>query len=278
MRHLMAKELDTSDIEWINNYKQQVVRDFSEQFKKFSDKFAEGNKLLATFEQKIDLVLRDGRSKFPAVDEAHNELCIALEILHDKRLNKLEYEPKIEGCAQSIDFRASLSDGAIYYIDVKTINPKIGDRWDQFERASKEGWFPSDVNVVLSKEWLGGEIWHGKFASRGRMLEYAVELENKISSINPKTEKNVFILALCGEGFWWHTDELEDFVCFYNSGKHRADDALGQAEDHYINEKKIKLQKTISSFACMRRSHGNVQHQRINWNVLPPKDRIGFAS
>ena len=34
--------------------------------------------------------------------------------------------------------------------------------------------------VAVSKEWMGGEIWHQMFAARARMLEYTLELEGKI--------------------------------------------------------------------------------------------------
>jgi hypothetical protein len=37
-------------------------------------------------------------------------------------------------------------------------------------------------------------------------------------------------MAFCGEGFHWHRDELEGFVNFYFSRKHRADNPFSQAE------------------------------------------------
>ena len=106
------------------------------------------------------------------------------------------------------------------------------------------------------------------------MLEYALELEQKIAECAPQGRNTVFALCLCGEGFYWHQDELEDFVSFYFSGAHRLDDPFSKAELNYIEEKELILQKTISQFACMRRPQGDIHHKRLNWNVQPPSDPV----
>lgn len=72
----------------------------------------------------------------------------------------LVYEPPLPGCAQSIGFRAVSADVLTVYVDVKTIRPEPKDRWEHFEKAVREGWFPENVTLAVSKEWLGGEIWH----------------------------------------------------------------------------------------------------------------------
>jgi hypothetical protein len=117
------------------------------------------------------------------VDEAHNELCVASAILANEKPHtaRLEYEPPLQDCKKSIDFRATAEDGSLNYVDVKTIKPLSKDRWDQYEKAREEKWLPENVHVILEKEWLGGEMWHSMFAARGRMLEYALELEAKIA-------------------------------------------------------------------------------------------------
>ena len=85
---------------------------------------------------------------------------------------------------------------------MKTIRPKPNDRWEQFEKAVREGWFPDNVRVILSKQWLGGELWHNMFAARACMLEYALELEAKIRDGGLASEKKAaFILAFGGAGF-----------------------------------------------------------------------------
>jgi hypothetical protein len=155
---------------------------------------------------------------------------------------------------------------------VKTIKPKPRDRWDQFEKAKKEGWFPENVQVILSKPWLGGELWHNMFTARARMLEYALELEAKIRDFKVIEDENTLsILAFCGEGFHWRLDDLEDFVSFYRTGCHRADDPFSKAEAKDIADKNITLNRTITRFACMNRPQFAIRHRRLNWNVQPPK-------
>src|SRR4029077_12119372 len=134
--------------------------------------------------------------------------------------------------AQTIDFRATGDDGLIAYVDVKTIKPAPRDRWDQYEKAQEKSLFPARAHILVKKEWLGGEIWHSTFAARDRMLEYALETEKKIAEAKLTAERTLFVLALCGNGFHWHEDQLEDFVSFYHSGKHRPDDPFAKMEAH----------------------------------------------
>jgi len=254
-------------------YANEVVATFRDRFESASDRFKTWQPLLDRFSSAIVAVKANGRSLFRAVDEAHNELCIASSLLenHAPLFACLEYEPPLPGCAKSIDFRATTDAGLTVYVDVKTIKPLAKDRWEQFERAQAEGWFPQNVSVVLSEEWLGGELWHNMFAARGRMLEYSLELEQKIAEGQLSENGSLFVLALCGEVFHWHEAELEDFVSYYYSGAHRADDAFGNAEARYVKEKKLSIAKTISRFACMRRPQGDIVPKRLNWNVQPPR-------
>jgi hypothetical protein len=135
----------------------------------------------------------------------------------------------------------------------------------------REDWFPENVRVVLSKPRLGGELWHNMFATRSRMLEYALELEAKIRAGGLANDKNAtFILAFCGDGFHWRQDGLEDFVAFYQAGTHRPDDPFAKAEAKYIRDENITLDRSISRFACLIRSQFEIRHWRVNWNVQPP--------
>jgi hypothetical protein len=264
--------LHQDEIGWINAYANEVLTTFQSRFESASDRFKAWQPLLDRFSSAIEAVKANGRSHFRAVDEAHNEICIAGALLENRAplFTCLEYEPVLPGCTKTIDFRATMDKGTMVYVDVKTIKPLAKDRWDQFERAQGEGWFPPNVSVALSKEWLGGELWHNMFAARGRMLEYSLELEQKIEEAKLSRGDSLFVLALCGEGFHWHEDELEDFVSYYYSGTHRGDDAFGNAEDRYVQEKNITFTKTISRFACMRRPQGDIFSKRLNWNVQPP--------
>ncbi len=264
--------LDADDVAWLKSYAADVEAEFRERFAAASDRFNESEKLLSRFTTAVEAVLKYGRSKFRAVDEAHNELCVAAALLDNSapRFVRLEYEPPLPGSAQSIDFRATSDDSWIVYVDTKTIKPQARDRWEQFEETRRQGLFTPNVELVIQKEWLGGEIWHSMFAARGRMMEYALELEAKIASANLVSEKTAVILMLCGEGFYWHQDELEDFVSFYYSGAHRADDPFAKMEAHEVHERGITFRKSITRFACMNRSQGDITYKRLNWNVQPP--------
>lgn len=261
------------EIEWLNAYEDEVLEVFRTQFESASDRFKTPQPLLDRFMSTLSAVKANGRSLFRAVDEAHNELCIACAILENKepQFTCLEYEPLLHGCAKSIDFLATSGDLKVY-VDVKTIKPVATDRWEQFEKAQAERWIPGNMNIMLEKEWLGGELWHSMFAARSRMLEYSLELEQKIAECNLPAGNTLFVLALCGEGFYWHQDELEDFVSYYYSGAHRGDDPFSKTEARYIQDKNIAIAKTISRFACMRRPQGKVLQKRLNWNVQPPLD------
>jgi hypothetical protein len=266
------RSLRQEDHEWMAAYSSEVVATFRARFERASDRFETWQLLLERFSSAIGAVKVNGRSLFRAVDEAHNKLCIASSLLEnrDPLFALLEYEPPLPGCSKSIDFRATTDTNVIVYVDVKTIKPLDIDRWEQFERAQAEGWFPQNVSVILSKEGLGGQLWHNMFAARGRILEYSLELEQKIAEGKLTGNGSLFVLALCGEGFHWRERELENFVSYYYSGTHRGDDAFGNAEARYVEEKKISIAKTISRFACMRRPQGDIFPKRLNWNVQPP--------
>jgi hypothetical protein len=270
---MTGRKLTDEDIRWLEEYRAEVVRTFSKVFADAADRFTDGDRLLRRFNEAVDSV-RNG-SSFRAVDEAHNELCIARALLSNTkpRFASLTYEPRLPGCARTIDFRAVTGDGCTVFVDVKTIKPEPKERWEQFERAMREGWFPQNVNLAVSKEWMGGEIWHQMFAARSRMLEYTLELESKIRDCGLRDQENtLFILALCGAGFHWHESELEDFVAFYKTGRHRSDDPLSKVEANYIQEENLSLDRTVSRFASMRRQQWDVLQARLNWNVRPPKD------
>lgn len=259
-------------MDWLKAYESQVKNAFEGIFRANESRFNDGLELLKRFQASIEEVIRHGRKKFHGVDEAHNELCVAAAILqgHSPQLVKVEYEPGLVGCTKSIDFRAKTADEAAYFFDVKTIKPLPKDRWEQYKRALKEGWFPENVRLCFSKEWLGGEFWHCAFAVRSRFLEYAVELEQKMADCKLDADNTSFALVLCGDGFHWHEDELEDFVAFYFIGKHRPDDPFAKAEVKYIDEKKLAVAKTITRFACLTRPQGAIHYKRLNWNVQPP--------
>jgi hypothetical protein len=123
-------DLDNDDIAWVKAHAAAVNETFGREFEAAKDRFREGQLLLDRFNAAIDSVLKNGRGHFRAVDDAHNEICIASALLANTRLRftRLEYEPPLPGCARTIDFRATADTGQIVYIDVKTIKPEDTDR------------------------------------------------------------------------------------------------------------------------------------------------------
>ncbi|MBU4401015.1 MAG: hypothetical protein KKE86_17005 [Planctomycetes bacterium] len=268
------KPLSNEDAARVIAYKNEVVSFFSERFKTESKRFPRWNGLLKRFKKAVIPVLAGNRAKFSGVYEAHNELCVADAILRCQQplFTSLEYEPKLQNCTKSIDFFATVENGLHAFIDVKTIKPKYIDRWDQFEQLQQKGRFPENVQVLLSKEWLGGEIWHSAFAARGKMLKYTLELEQKIAECNLSASGAIFMMLFCGAGFYWHEAPIENFVYFYYTGNHRADDPFSKMEAEYICNKGIVIVKTISFFACMRRPLFTILPERLKWNVQPPPE------
>ena len=264
--------LAAEEIEWIASYASEVAETFGVAFGCAEARLAGSMRLLQRFTDASERVLQNGLRDLSSINEAHNELCVANALLVDSglRFSTVEYEPVLPGCSKSIDFRATTDEGRRFFVDVKAIQPKPTDRWDQFERAVREGWFPENVRVLLCEEGLGGELWHNMFAARGRMLEYVLELEAKIRDCEIANENTIFILAFCGTGFEWRRDGLEDFVSFYRNRSHRMDDPFSNAEARYIEKNKITLDGTIRSFACLVRPTFNIRQRGLNWNVLPP--------
>lgn len=270
----MSHSIDAEDRGWLSEYESAVLALFSAEFKESADRFTEGDRLLERFRAAVDEVRKRGRGFFRSVDEAHNEMCIVLALLKnvEPRFARILYEPSLDNTEQSIDFCAEVQGGPNVYVDVKTIRPMPKERWDQYQRAIKEGWFPKNVAFGVEREWLGGELWHDSFAARARMLEYTLELEHKFAQAQLANKGDVSVLALCGEGFHWHQDELEDFVAFYRTGHHREDDPFSHVEDKYIDERNLSLSRVVSRFACLRRPRGELLQKRLSWNVHPPSE------
>ncbi|HMJ60979.1 MAG TPA: hypothetical protein VK493_04420 [Bryobacteraceae bacterium] len=259
---------------FVESYSEEVLDTFTAKFEA-DDRFPDWSRLARRFREATNSVLKHGFSKFSAVEATHNELCIAEALLASEkpRFARLDYEPALNGYNQSIDFRATAENGLTLFVDVKTIQPESKDKWDQFQTAKDEQRFPDNIIVALRENGLGGELWHSMFAPRGRILEYTRKLERKIADGSLVRTNTFFILALCGEGFDWREAELENFVAFYRTGVHRPDDKFSKMELEYIRQKAISLTRTITQFACMRRTQGGVQPE-VNWNVSAPGDKF----
>ncbi|HEX7154433.1 MAG TPA: hypothetical protein VF618_23305 [Thermoanaerobaculia bacterium] len=255
----------------LDAYAHKVESTFGRLFQTAATRFPHFESVLSRFREAV-AAFQSGRSPFGAVDEAHNELCVAAAILDaDATVARLTYEPSLPGSPKTIDFKAELTNGQVIFVDVKTIRPDATDRWDQYQKALQEKWFPPGVKIDLVENALGGEMWHDLFAARSRMLEYTLELEEKVAEISANANCRV-VLALCSDGFRWSQDELEDFVAFYISGRHRSDDALAKMEHDHMRKQSLRLSRTIHRFAWICRSQRDIHPIEINWNVQPPED------
>lgn len=212
-------------------------------------------------------------SAMNALEESHNELCIAEELLllDDKPFALVEYEPRLPQGDHRIDFRAT-NERAVWFVEVKTIHPERKDRWDQYKRIVEAGQITDNVTIHFEQQWMGGELWHQKFSARVKMLEYSRGFENRIRTGGVDSPKHGFVLALFSDGFAWHEDELEDFVAFYRTGQHRLDDGLAKMERHALEAGGQPLTRRISAFAYFCRSPFAQAPTAKNWNVRPPKD------
>ena len=175
------REFTKADAKWVLEYCATVCRNYSDLFAGTTT-FPQARDLLQWFNQAKDSVVSNGWANWSGIETAHNELCVAGAIVQapNCRIEELAYEPAPATGVRTIDFRAKGSDGRLWFIDVKTIAPEFIDRWEQFETAKSQNWLPDRTDLVLLRDWLGGELWHSKTAARSRMLEYTLELEGKL--------------------------------------------------------------------------------------------------
>ena len=267
--------MPSEDKEWFDfaGFIQEVEKEICAKLLAERGRFPSVERLVNRFRESSTKLLSEGpRKKFRGFQENHNELCVALCILRDREsCSKLEYEPPFSTCAKRIDFKATFTEGGVTFFDVKTINPVSQDDWTKYEDAIARGLFPPRVEVHLEKEWLGGELWHGMTAARSKMFEYAIEVEEKISSCDADIGSLPVVLAFCGDGFKWHIDDLEDFVDFYRTERYRYDDPFSKMEAHHISEKSISLTRRISHFAYFGRPNFEILPKAVCWEVRGPK-------
>lgn len=265
------RDFTDSDAKRISDYGEEVYRHYRGVFD-VTAAFAQASNLLGRFNEAQRSVESGGWANWSSVETAHNELSIAAAIIQapNYTVHELVYEPTPTTGARTVDFRARGSDGRVWFIDVKTIAPELIDRWEQFETATSQNWLSDRNELVLLRDWLGGELWHSKTAARSRMLEYTLELECKLLGY-PGWDPATTVLMLCGNGFHWYEDELEDFVAFYVSGQHRADDPLGAMEQHFIDTNRLELPRRVTRFGYCQRSSLMIEPSRVNWLVRPPQ-------
>jgi hypothetical protein len=197
--------------------------------------------------------------------ESSNEMYLIKHLLEaETQIVSMEYEKTLLHTAKTIDLYVELENGNRVFLDVKTIQPENIDAWDNYIRIKQH----LHGNVYLEKDGFGGIFWHKKFTARSKMLEYTIELEEKV----PRNEEQEgTFMIFCSDGLDWHLDELEDFADFYKYNQHRGDDFFRNIEQHHISEKEIELKRNISGFCYFEREKFDSSEMKFRFNVRGPQ-------
>lgn len=253
------------------NFFDEAERSLISSLEHKKDIFPSSATLLNRYRAAGQHVLKGDFSALRSFHEVHNEVCAAAEVLQDSNVKRVEYEPTINNCKKKFDFHISMADGLVRLMEVKTIHPISKDDWAKFKAAGEKGLFPNNTYLLLGEEGLGGELYHNSYAARGKMLDYTLEMEDKIESCCKNVEETVTFLVFFTDGFDWHLDELEDFVFFYRSGIHYPGDPFAVMEDDFIKKEGIVLKKVIHYLSYLRRPKNEIRPNKMVWNVSAPK-------
>ncbi len=236
-----------------------------------SDRFPSGSDLINRFGAAAVQLVRAGLDRLNHFQEVHNELCVAVALVEntDPVCSLIEYEPRFPDCQKRFDFRAEFGSGPARLFEVKTIHPIAQDDWGRYESAVQTARFPDNAQLVLEREWLGGELYHNAYASRAKLLDYTLETESKTQECLGPEPNSITHLMLCTNGFDWHVDMLEDFVYFYRHGRHFNGDHFRLMEEHYIVENNIQLLRNIHYFGYLRRPTTEARPAGGTWSVPP---------
>jgi hypothetical protein len=216
-------------------------------------------KLWGQYEDARD-AYRRGATDFLSVYERINEMASAHVLLADATLTDatIAYETPIAADGSLIDFTVSWSDGRTLYVEVKTVHPRTKDTevsWVNFERRSAH--HPVQGDYIVHKKWLGGQLYGDAFSARSSFLDYSRQFEERLAAANA-VRPGEGVLLVCGTGFRWHRDELEDFADFYRLGVHREDDPFATMEAHTLNRGLIELKRNIRDFGYIKRPMDHV--------------------
>lgn len=207
------------------------------------------------------------------ISEKANELAVAEQILLRCRSEaRVSYEPSgLSENDRRIDFVVQLTDGAVSYIEVKTIHPRLDDTdesWDRYIRHSEH--FPTDTEYLVDRDMMGAAVYGASAAARAKFLDYSLSFESRLSEAK-RWQDGTGILLFAGTGARWRCDELEDFADYYHSGQHRPDDPFAAMEARHIAEHSIRLQRNITHFGCVVRALDEIQPSEICFPVMGPK-------
>lgn len=207
------------------------------------------------------------------ISEKANELAVAEQILQrSQSLASVIYEPaELSEDDRRIDFVVWQTNGAVSYIEVKTIHPGLNDtdnNWARYLRHQKH--FPTDTEYLVDRDMMGAAVYGASAAARAKFLDYSLSFESRLSEAK-RWQDGTGILLFVGTGVRWRCDELEDFADYYHSGQHRPDDPFAAMEARHIAEHSIRLQRNITHFGCVVRALDEIQPSEICFPVMGPK-------
>jgi len=256
------------------NFNKSVEADLFGILRSEKGRFNSVEEFIKRYNSIVERVIDIGTDHLNAFHEAHNELVTALTLLEDKsdpKIIVLDYEPTIDRCESRFDFIATMTDGTTCYIEIKTIHPMSQDDWEKYKKAINNDLIPNNVGLLLEEEWLGGELYHNTYASRSKMLDYTLDMEDKIHKCIGEGNHGRTFLVYFTNGFHWHLDEFEDFIYYYRNGNHFPGDPFALMEDHHVKEKNIVFKKNIDCFSFFRRPKLDMRPSKIIWCVNEPK-------
>lgn len=207
---------------------------------------------------------------FRAVINFGNELAAAAAILDRLAAgSQLHYERRLMATPKSIDFCVEAANGALEWVDVKTIAPGWQDddaAWDRILRIAAD--FPAQARLVVHRDLGGAAVAGEALKARWSFVQRAVEFEQKLALLTD-AERGPARLLLCSDGAW-HEDELEDFADFYATGQFRADDWSQNAVARYMSERGLSFDRSIHGFCFLKRRQDEVLAERLAMDVRGP--------
>lgn len=183
-------------------------------------------------------------------------------------VSTLDYEPLVPGTKLRLDFRVHGPGGVMGWVEVKTIIPTDKDDWEKYEAARESGRFPTNVEVLLDQQYLGGETWHDSYSARTHLLDCALATERKIEECQIDPYATPCTLVICSSGYKLPREEVANFAHFYLRGRHLPWDEFQLMERHEIEAKSIQLKRTIACVGYLERGTWDVRPDWFSWDAL----------
>jgi hypothetical protein len=227
---------------------------------------------LSALEQNFDnsVAAWQAGGAFRPVINCGNELAAAAALLpHVADNAQLQYERRLLRTGKSIDFCVQAENGALEWIDMKTIAPGWQDDADAWARLMQiVAEFPANAQLVVDRQFGGAAIVLQAMKARWGFVQRAVEFERKLTLLS-ESERGPARLLLCSEGSW-HEDDLEDFADFYFTGRFREDDWAQNAVARHMSERNLVFTRTVTGFLFLHRSNDELFARRFSADVRGP--------